>query len=56
MSNPNKQLQHWHIVKNTTSQRLKNIHNGTAPTKDVKRKEGLRQLLKQAKIFFSKHK
>lgn len=51
MSEPNKQLQHWHNVKETAKEKLKEIHQGKEKAADLPK---WKQLLKQAKICFDK--
>lgn len=51
MSTPNKQLEHWHQVKETAKQKLKAIHAGQEKATDLPK---WKQLLKQAKDAFTK--
>lgn len=51
MSEPNKQLDHWHSVKETAKEKLKAIHQGQGKPTDLPK---WKQLLKQAKHAFEK--
>lgn len=51
MSKPNKQLEHWHNVKENAKQKLKAIHEGREKATDLPK---WKQLLKQAKDAFDR--